>query len=88
MRDRLPGQIPRVTAVSKHRHAVGNRLHFRQTMRDIQDADPPVAELPDDAHQLIGFTLGQRGGRFVHDQYAGIDRQGLGNFHQLLLTNR
>ena len=62
-------------------------LDFGQSMRDIDDADAFGTQIADHLKQPFGLAGRQTGGRFVHDQDACIDRQRLGDFDHLLLTD-
>ena len=57
-------------------------------MGDIEDADPPVAKRMDDGEQLVDLRFGERACGLIHDEHLGIERQGLRDFHHLLLGDR
>ncbi|CRZ41818.1 Uncharacterised protein [Vibrio cholerae] len=44
------------------------------------------AQFINDIKQRFGFGIGQRIGRFIHDDNFRFKRQRFGNFHHLLLT--
>ena len=57
-------------------------------MGDIDDGDALVAQGADDAEQLIGLRLAQRGRRFVEDERGGIAQQRGGDRHLRALGDR
>ena len=74
-----------VPAVAHHGYAVGNSLELVHLVRDVDDADSVALELADDAEEIVDFRIVQRGGGLIHDEHPGFERQGLGDFHHLLL---
>ena len=74
-----------VLAVAHHGYAVGDSLELVHLVRDVDDADPVAFELADDAEEVIDFRVVQRRGGLIHDEHPGFERQGLGDFHHLLL---
>src|SRR5216684_9377907 len=50
----------------------------------MDDSNPTVAELADDAEQLVDLGFGKRGGRLVHDEDFRIERERLRDLDQLL----
>ena len=79
------GQVADHLAVAQDQHAVGAALHLLQAVRDVDDADAVGLQIGDDAEQARGLAGGQAGGRLVHDHQAGVQRQRLGDLHQLAL---
>jgi hypothetical protein len=67
--------------------AVTNGEHFPQPMRHIQHRRPAFFEAADDVVKFLRLRFRQGGGRFVHDEDAGVLGEGFGNFHQLLLAD-
>jgi hypothetical protein len=55
-------------AVPKNRHIVGNREDFIHLVGDVDDAHAMRLEVRDDSKEVIYLSLGERGGRLVHDQ--------------------
>ena len=74
-----------VAPVAHHGDAVGDQRQLFQPVRDVDDADAAVAELADDAEQFLDLRLGERGGRLIHDEHFGVERQRLGDLDHLLL---
>ncbi len=58
-----------------------------QAVRNVDDADALRFQLGDDAEQHLDLGSRQGAGRFVQDQDAGVLRQGLGDFDDLLLAD-
>ena len=77
-----------VLAVAHHRDAVAVLEDFRHAVRDVDDADPLGRQPAHDAEQLLRLVIRQGCGRFVQDQDAAIQRQGLCDLDQLLLGDR
>ena len=72
-------------ALAQHRHAVGDRQHFLQPVRDERQRMAGVAQSGHDLEQAFDLAGAERGGGLVeHDQF-GVQRQGLGDFDQLPL---
>ena len=74
-----------VPAVAHHGYAVGNSFQLVHLVRDVDDADAVTLELADDAEEIVDLRVVQRCGRLIHDEHPGFERQGLGDFHHLLL---
>jgi hypothetical protein len=74
--------------VAQHRHPVGQKEDFLQSMRDINDPDPALAQQPHNPEQPLHVVLGQRRRRLVHNQDARVVRQRLGDLHPLPVTDR
>ena len=55
---------------------------------DVDDAAPLVLQLVDDLEEVVHLFLGQRGGRFVHDDDLGIVGERLGDLDHLHLGDR
>ncbi len=49
---------------------------------------PLCLQALDDAEEIVDLLAGKRGRRLVHDDDAGLDRQGAGNRHQMALRDR
>ena len=56
-------------------------------MGDVDDADAFRGEAADDAEEAVAFGGREGGGGLVHDQDAGLEREGLGDLDQLLLAH-
>ena len=48
---------------------------------------PSLLELADQSEQDFDFLSGDRGGRLVHDDHAGLERERLGDFDDLLCAD-
>ncbi len=59
-----------------------------QAVRDEQDGGALFAQGAYDTEEAGDLAAGQRGGRLVHDQDAGVERQGLGDLDDLLVGDR
>ena len=81
--DRPGAQFAGIGAVAQHQDAIGQPLYLAQAVGDVDDADTTGAQLADDGEQHLGLFAGETGGRFIHDQHAGIGGQGFGDLHQL-----
>ena len=55
-------------SIAQHNDAVGQALHFRQPVRNINNADAPAAKLRYQFKKLFGLVLSQAGGGLIHDQ--------------------
>jgi hypothetical protein len=74
-----------VLGVAEDGHARGQRVHVLKAVGDEDDGGAVVAELARDAVELLGLALGERGGRLVHDDDAGVHGQRLRDLDHLLL---
>ncbi len=70
-------------AVAQHRHAIGDRVHLVQEMRDEQDGHALLAQLPHHREQPRHFLVIQAGGGFIQDQHARRDARGARDGHHL-----
>src|SRR6266850_6353042 len=77
-----------VLPVAHDGYAVGNLLQLVHLVRDVDDAHAARLQLADDAKKIGHFGVVQRRGGLVHDQHTRVERQGLGDLHQLLLRHR
>ena len=82
---RRDGEHP--LAIAQHRDAIRDLEDFFQPMRDIEDADALLLDAGDQPEQRVGFTAGERSGRFVHDDQARFGPHDLDDLHDLLLGN-
>ena len=74
-------------AVFHDRVAVADAAYFRQLVRDIDNGGALFPQLIHDQKQIVHLFIGQRGGRFIHDQNFGIKHQRLGDFQHLLVAD-
>ena len=76
-----------VAPVAQHGDAIGERHHLFDAVGDVDDADAFGGELADDAEQALALGGREGGGGLVHDEDAGVERQGLGDLDELLLAH-
>ena len=76
-----------MAAVAQHGDAVGEVHHLLDAVGDVDDADALGGELADDAEEALAFGRGEGGGGLVHDEDAGVEREGLGDLDELLLAH-
>ncbi len=81
-------ELAGVLAVAQYHDAVGQFFHFAQAVADINDARPTRPQLANNTEQRLGFVQRQARRRFVHDEHAGAGAQRLGDFNQLLPSDR
>ena len=74
-----------VPAVAEDGDAVGNLEDLVEVVRDVDDRDLLLLEPADDAEDELRLLLGQRGGRLVHDQDAGLAGERAGDLDDALL---
>ena len=74
-----------VPAVAEHGDAVGNLEHLVEVVRDVDDRDLLLLEPMDDAEDELRFLLGERRGRLVHDEDAGLAGERAGDLDDALL---
>ena len=77
-----------IGAVAQHRDPVGEHEDLLEAVADVDDADAALAQQADDAEQAHDVRLGQRRGRLVHDQDAGVLRERLGDLDPLPVADR
>ena len=77
-----------VPAVAEDGRAIAQREDLVQPVADEQDRHAAVAKPADDREQPLDLVGGQRCGRLVQDQRAGVHGQGLGDLDQLLVRHR
>ena len=80
--DALSGDVP---AIAQHGDGVAKPEDFLQPVRDVDDRDGALLELPEKLEEMLALGDGERAGRLVHhdDARAGADRAG--DLHELLL---
>ena len=77
-----------VLAVAQHASPLAQVEDLLQAMADEEHAQPSIAQRADDRKEAFDLVQRQRRRRFVHDQNARVERQRLGNLHQLLVGHR
>ncbi len=86
-RKSLDGRGQDVAAVAQHSDPVGQFDDFVDAMRGKDDRDARGGELPDNLEKDLAFRRRQRGGRLIHHQDPGVERQRLGDLDQLLFSD-
>ena len=76
-----------VFTVTHYRGAVADRENLIKPVAHVDDSKPLAAQVANDGEQLLHLAAAQRSGRFVHDEDAGVLRERLGDFNELLLRN-
>src|SRR5580704_4671068 len=61
-------------AIPQHRHLRGQAQHFVETVRDVQDADPVLPDLVQDAEQRLALRRRQGAGRLVEHEQRDLSR--------------
>ena len=87
MVDFFPPQLPRVPAVSQHGHAVGDLLHLRQPVRNVQNADAGALQIANHGEQPLGIARGEARSRLIHDEHTRAQAERAADLDQLLLPN-
>ena len=72
-------------AVAQHHHAIGDLEDLVQTMRDVDDADPPVAQAAQSDEQSYHLVGGQARGRLVEHDDLRLRGQRARDRHQRFL---
>ena len=80
-----PRQFAAVLAVAQTDDAIGDRLHFPEPVRDVDDADAGRLQLAHHREQPLRLDLGQARRRLVHDQHARLGAQRTRDLEQLPL---
>ena len=91
--DRVDGhvggeRVEHLHAIAHDGHALRQRKHFVEPVRDEENRDVAFAQRPHDRKEALDFGQRKRGRRFVHDQHVRIERQRLGNLDHLLVRDR
>ena len=73
-----------VCAIAQHHDAIGDLFNFIQAVRNVDDGDALRTQIVDDFKQARRFCERQTRGRLIHDQDAGVEREGFGDFDHLL----
>ena len=74
-------------AVAQHRDTGRDVQHLSQPVTDKHHRHPTRRQGAHHRQQRIGFRLGQRGRRFIHENQLRVRRQRAGDGHQLPLGN-
>ena len=75
-------------AAPKHGHAVGDREHLPELVRDEDDRLALVDERLHDGEELVDLAWGEHRGRLVEDQDVGLAEQRLDQLDALLFADR
>ena len=75
-------------AVAQHGEAVADFADFFEEVRDVDDRDAPLAEPANEREESIDVTAREAARRFVEHEHAAFERDGAGDFDQLLLGQR
>ena len=86
--DLLPGQFAGVFAIAQNGDPVCKLHHLTQPVGNVNDADPLRAQIVNDLEKPLALSLREAGSRLVHDDDPRVDRQCLGDLHQLLMADR
>ena len=78
-------ELSRVLSIPETDNAIGAGIDLHQAMRNIDHADSGALQFSNQMKEAICLRERQGGSRLVHDDYAGIGRERLGNFDKLLL---
>lgn len=74
-----------VLPVADDRRALADAAELGHAVADVHHADALGLQALDDLKQLVDLALGQGGRRFVQHQDLGVEADGLGDLHHLLL---
>ena len=77
-----------VVAVAHHGDRVAEREDLVEAVRDEDQGAALVAQAAGDGEQPLDLDAAEGGGRLVHDQQAGVERDGLGDLDDLLVGDR
>ncbi len=75
-------------AVAEHRELVGDLEQLVHLVRDVDDALALLAQLANDAEQMVDFDIAQRRRRLIHDEHLGVERHGLRDLDHLAACHR
>jgi len=70
------------------RRSIAQLEHLFEAVADEEDGHASVASLADDCEEPLDLVRGERGRWLVENEHAGVDRQRLGDFDQLLVGHR
>ena len=74
---------PGVLAVAQHGHPIAEAKDLRKPMRHVEDRHAAVAQVVQDAEQVVGLGGRQRRGRLVEHEDAAIEGERPGDLHEL-----
>ncbi len=74
-------------SVAQNGDVIADPHQFFETMRNIDDCHPLAFQFSNHLEQNIHFGCGKCRSRLVHDDDACIERNGLGDFDELLLSD-
>src|SRR5215475_6875187 len=74
-------------AGAQHAHAVADAKNLRQAVRDIDDGAALAAQRQERCENAVDLEIGQRGGRLVEQQHAGVAREHARDLDQLALAD-
>ena len=77
-----------LAAVPQDEDAVGNGKDLLKSVAHVNHGELAVRQFPDDGQEPCDLRRSQRRGGLVHDDDPGIERQRLGNLHDLSLGDR
>ena len=75
-------------AVAQHEDRVGDRLHFLDEVRDVDDREPLAPQLADQVEQPPRVLTAEAARRLVEDEHAAAARDSPGDFDDLLRRDR
>ena len=75
-------------AIAQDRDAVGQRLHFVEAVRDIENGDAVIAQAAHDVEQRRYLVIGQHGRRLIEDHHLSLVQQRACDLHELALGER
>ncbi|MEZ5863168.1 MAG: hypothetical protein R3D25_03510 [Geminicoccaceae bacterium] len=73
-------------AVAQHLDGVADAQHVAQDVADVDEGDAQRAQPLHDGEELLGLASGERGGRLVEQDDAGVLAQRLGDLDELPLA--
>ncbi len=83
----VPRQLSHRAPVAQHHDAIGAGHDLAQPVRDIDHRDAVRLQVGNHLQQPFSLRNRQAGGRLVHDDHAGVDRERLGDLHHLTLRD-
>ena len=83
--DRVGGDVG---AVAHHRDGVAQREDLVEAVGDEHQRPALVAQAAGDGEEPLDLDAAERGGGLVHDQQAGVERDGLRDLDDLLVGDR
>ncbi len=81
------GEGADIAPVAQHGHALGDFHDLIEPMADENDGHAEFLQAADVLEQQVDFLPGQRGGRLIHDEQAGIDGKAATDGDELALRN-